>query len=192
MVDCPAPYMGTEQPAAPPDPDLPLQGPFGSGVSGPMFGKCPVGTSAPFQRFIVGCTVREAFVQNPSFSLRRLRCAPMHHGLLHSPRGTGMQWGSQEFAMMHTLAHKLVHSFSHGHGHLFWNFRTELERRWSFLEAWRAGWLPRNISDAAHPAVAKVRSHRANAFVHTPRPCPSSLATGCALALADMSFHASE
>ena len=43
MVPCPPPYMGAEQPHAPPDPDEPLQGPYGTGVSGPMFGQCPVG-----------------------------------------------------------------------------------------------------------------------------------------------------
>eukprot|EP00965_Chrysotila_dentata_P136137 4501020-Pleurochrysis_carterae.AAC.1 len=43
MQPCAKPYMGAEQPGAPPDPEEPLQGPYGTGVSGPQFGFCPVG-----------------------------------------------------------------------------------------------------------------------------------------------------
>jgi glucan 1,3-beta-glucosidase len=42
MFPCAEPYMGYEQPGTPPDPEQPLQGPFGTGVSGPQFGECPV------------------------------------------------------------------------------------------------------------------------------------------------------
>ena len=42
-VECPEPYMGPEQPGAPPDPTKPLQGPYGTGISGPSFGLCPIG-----------------------------------------------------------------------------------------------------------------------------------------------------
>ncbi|CAM9648474.1 unnamed protein product, partial [Choristocarpus tenellus] len=41
-VRCPLPYMGPEQPGAPPNPRNPPLGPFGTGVSGPSFGMCPV------------------------------------------------------------------------------------------------------------------------------------------------------
>ncbi len=34
-------------------------------------------------------------------------------------------------------------------GWFFWNFRTEYEPHWDFLEAWRRGWFPRNVSDVA-------------------------------------------
>ena len=40
-------------------------------------------------------------------------------------------------------------------GWFFWNFRTEFEPHWDFLEAWRRGWLPRNVSDFA--AFDKLR-----------------------------------
>ena len=43
MLPCAAPYMGDQQPGAPPDKNMPLQGPYGTGVSGPQFGDCPVG-----------------------------------------------------------------------------------------------------------------------------------------------------
>ena len=39
---CAAPYMGYDQPGCPPAKDQPLQGPYGTGVSGPQFGMCPV------------------------------------------------------------------------------------------------------------------------------------------------------
>ncbi|EOD13056.1 hypothetical protein EMIHUDRAFT_445914 [Emiliania huxleyi CCMP1516] len=106
MVPCPEPYMG-EQPGAPPDAEAPLQGPYGTGVSGPMFGKCPV----------------------------------------------GMPWGTQENETMSRLANRYFKSFSAGHGWFFWNFRTELEPRWSYLEAWRLGWFQKNVSDYTSDAV---------------------------------------
>lgn len=33
------------------------------------------------------------------------------------------------------------------------NFRTELEPRWSYLEAWRLGWFQKNVSDYTSDAV---------------------------------------
>ena len=33
--------MGTDQPGTPVDPAKPLQGPYGTGMSGPIFGLCP-------------------------------------------------------------------------------------------------------------------------------------------------------
>ena len=41
-VQCPPPYMGNEQPGAPPDPTKPIQQPYGTGISSPSFGLCPV------------------------------------------------------------------------------------------------------------------------------------------------------
>ena len=43
MKPCADPYMGWGQPGCPPDATMPLQGPFGTGVSGPEYGLCPVG-----------------------------------------------------------------------------------------------------------------------------------------------------
>ncbi len=42
MWPCAEPYMGYDQPGCPPDKNQPLQGPYGTGVSGPQFGMCPV------------------------------------------------------------------------------------------------------------------------------------------------------
>jgi len=99
-VQCPAPYMGSEQAGAPPNETMPLQGPFGTGVSGPQFGKCP----------------------------------------------TGFEWGGSEDDFMTTLADKLQASYTSGHGWFFWNFRTEIEPRWSFLEAYARGWFRQDVS----------------------------------------------
>jgi hypothetical protein len=45
-----------------------------------------------------------------------------------------MPWGTQEDSIMRILAHKYFRSFSVGHGHFMWNFRTEIEDRWSYLQ----------------------------------------------------------
>jgi len=104
MFPCAAPYMNTDdfdQPGAPPSKELPLQGPYGTGVSGPQFGECPVGVA----------------------------------------------WGAKEDEYMKSLTMKHLSSFNSGHGWFFWNFRTELEPRWSFDTAWYKGWFPGNVSD---------------------------------------------
>jgi hypothetical protein len=62
----------------------------------------------------------------------------------------GMPWGTQETSIMRILAHKYLRSFSLGHGHFMWNFRTELEDRWSYLQVGRGqkGVVMRNGSGA--------------------------------------------
>ena len=48
MVDCPKPYMGPDQPGAPPDPKENLQDPFGSGgESFVRYGLCPIDQKNP-------------------------------------------------------------------------------------------------------------------------------------------------
>ena len=42
LVKCPEPYMGYDQPGAPPDPTKGIQGPFGTGLSTPQYGMCPI------------------------------------------------------------------------------------------------------------------------------------------------------
>lgn len=37
-IPCTDPYMGTDQPGTPLDPSKPIQGPYGTGMSGPIFG----------------------------------------------------------------------------------------------------------------------------------------------------------
>ncbi|KAL1507112.1 hypothetical protein AB1Y20_007968 [Prymnesium parvum] len=113
MMPCPAPYMGWSQPGCPPDASLPLQGPFGTGVSGPENGKCPI----------------------------------------------GVQWGDSEQSAMTALASKQIHSFNQGHGWMFWNFRTELEDRWSYLASCARKWFPANVSSIEDETADACLSH---------------------------------
>ena len=107
MGEC---YLGDEHTGVPLDAAEGLRGPFGSGISGPMFGRCP--------------------------------------------REMAMDVHEDEY--MTTLAHKQVSAFNRGHGWFFWNFRTEFEPHWDFLEAYRRGWFPRNVSDVAALEALKV------------------------------------
>ncbi|CAM9611016.1 unnamed protein product [Chrysoparadoxa australica] len=56
----------------------------------------------------------------------------------------GAPWRDED-VFMKALAHTKLHAFEHGHGHLFWNWRTELEERWDYLEATDRGWFPQNV-----------------------------------------------
>ena len=47
LVPCAEPYMGREQPGAPPPRWFNQRGPFGTGVSTPAFGMCPIDKSWP-------------------------------------------------------------------------------------------------------------------------------------------------
>jgi glucan 1,3-beta-glucosidase len=52
MVDCPvhSTYLGRGFPGTPLDVTKPIQGPYGTGQSGPAFGKCPVTSSTAFEQ----------------------------------------------------------------------------------------------------------------------------------------------
>jgi hypothetical protein len=46
-------------------------------------------------------------------------------------------------AAMKKIAMAMLNAYdSASHGHFFWNFRTELEDRWSYAGATEKGWLP--------------------------------------------------
>ena len=116
-VECPEPYMGPEQPGAPPDPTKPLQGPYGTGISGPSFGLCPIG--------------RDWIKEEHTDGLNWMR-APAD-----APDATD---ATDE--VIGSLAKKKMQSFALvAHGFYFWNFKTEFEPNWSFMEALARGWL---------------------------------------------------
>ena len=128
FVPCPDPYMGDEQPGAPPDPTKPIQQPYGTGISSPSFGLCPV--DIDWFELQSGKVVQNGIVAR--------------------------QFGEQEIiteensevatdAVMKSLAHKKLQAFDVGHGWYFWNFKTELEAQWSYLEATNRGWFPDNL-----------------------------------------------
>ena len=125
-IPCSAPYMGEDQPGAPVDPGKPAQGPFGTGMSGPIFGLCPVG--------------RDWLVESSRNSGKDWMKAPPT-----APHGRD---ASDE--VMRNLAQKKINSFSgFGHGFYFWNFRTDIdEPHWSYMAALKKGWIPSgNLND---------------------------------------------
>ncbi len=125
-VPCSDPYMGFDQPGTPVDPGKPAQGPFGTGMSGPIFGLCPVG--------------RDWLVESKRDSGTDWMRAP--------PTAPSGRDASDD--VMRNLALKTINSFSgYGHGFYFWNFRTDVdEPHWSYMSALKKGWIPNgNLKD---------------------------------------------
>mmetsp|Transcript_1390 Transcript_1390/g.3205 ORF Transcript_1390/g.3205 Transcript_1390/m.3205 type:complete len:726 (-) Transcript_1390:311-2488(-) len=126
-IPCAAPYMGEDyQPGAPVDPTKPMQGPYGTGMSGPSFGLCPVGRD----------WIKES---NPLTGRDWVESPP------RAPRG----YDDTDNVMM-LLAYKKISAYSGvGHGFYFWNFRTDLnEPHWSYMLAVERGWMPQgNFND---------------------------------------------
>eukprot|EP00580_Thalassiosira_gravida_P018958 CAMPEP_0201662612 /NCGR_PEP_ID=MMETSP0494-20130426/4662_1 /ASSEMBLY_ACC=CAM_ASM_000839 /TAXON_ID=420259 /ORGANISM="Thalassiosira gravida, Strain GMp14c1" /LENGTH=715 /DNA_ID=CAMNT_0048141031 /DNA_START=301 /DNA_END=2448 /DNA_ORIENTATION=+ len=125
---CSDPYMGDEQPGAPVDIGKGIQGPYGTGMSGPSFGLCPVDRDWMTERYNRG-EGGMSWVSAPP----------------EAPRGRD---GTDE--VMKLLALKKISAFSGiGHGYYFWNFRTELySPQWSYLLALEREWIPKgNLND---------------------------------------------
>eukprot|EP00536_Pseudo-nitzschia_multiseries_P002184 jgi/Psemu1/251407/estExt_Genewise1Plus.C_290041 len=120
-IPCSDPYMGEGyQPGAPIDPTKPMQGPYGTGMSGPSFGMCPVGRDWIKEKNPL--TGRDWVTAPPK--------APLHYDDTDN--------------VMTLLAYKKISAYSGvGHGFYFWNFRTDLdEPHWSYLLALEKGWIP--------------------------------------------------
>jgi glucan 1,3-beta-glucosidase len=127
-VPCSDPYMGLEQPGTPVDPSKALQGPYGTGMSGPIYGFCPVGRD----------WLKESS-GNPQTG----------HDWVKAPPEAPRHLDDSNNVMTH-LAYKKINAFSGvGHGFYFWNFRTDLyEPYWSYMLALERGWIPRgNLND---------------------------------------------
>jgi hypothetical protein len=121
--------MGNGQPGAPVDPTKPMQGPYGTGMSGPSFGFCPV--DRDWTKESSG---------NPQTGRDWVRAPPK------APK----HLDDTDNVMSH-LANKKINAFSGiGHGFYFWNFRTDLEDpQWSYMLALERGWIPKgNLNDA--------------------------------------------
>lgn len=118
----------------PVDPGKPAQGPYGTGMSTPIFGLCPVG--------------RDWLKESKQDSGKDWMKAPPE-----APHGRD---ATDE--VMTNLAHKKINAFSGiGHGFYFWNFRTDLyEPHWSYMLALERGWIPKgdlngeDIANACH------------------------------------------
>ena len=105
--------MGTDQPGTPVDPAKPMQGPYGTGMSGPIFGLCPGSRDWLKQRN-----------GNPLTGKDWIRAPPNAPPQLDDTDD-----------VMKRLAAKKIEAFSGiGHGFFFWNFRTDLyEPQWSYM-----------------------------------------------------------
>jgi len=96
---CSPPYMGEEQPGTPVDASKALQGPYGTGMSGPIFGLCP--TSRDWLKESSG---------NPRTGKDWVTAPP------EAPRGK-----DDTDDVMMRLAEKKINAFSGiGHGFYFW------------------------------------------------------------------------
>jgi len=128
FVPCPDPYMGAEQPGAPPSRVKGLQGPFGTGVSGPLYGLCPKSRDWPKNALSGGEGPSD--VQNPP--LKDARDLYAYVPPTEDDTDT----------VMATLAAKKLVAFAiEARGNFFWNFRTEFEDQWSYLRAAERNWF---------------------------------------------------
>lgn len=125
-IPCADPYMGFDQPGTPVDPGKPAQGPYGTGMSTPIFGLCPVGRD----------WYKESRKDSGTDWMKAPPEAPPNHDATDE--------------VMTNLARKKISAFSGiGHGFYFWNFRTDLyEPHWSYMLALERGWIPKgNLND---------------------------------------------
>lgn len=133
-VPCPDPYMGADQEGAPPSAVKGLQGPFGTGVSGPLYGLCPKSRDWPRHSISDDTGVESA----PIPQVRDLyACTPPED--------------DDTDIVMATLAAKKLSAFAiEAHGSFFWNFRTEFDDQWSYLRAVERNWM---LKDAAAVSI---------------------------------------
>jgi len=150
MIDCPASYLphnsidveySPEQglpedqtiPGIPLDATAPLQGPYGTGTSGPSFGQCPVTN----HEFLIGLERRQD-TQQSSGTTKRV-------GMFNSPEYKGMSDAEIGERFTAELALKKLNGWSTGHGWYFWNFKNEMDPTWDFIKAVEYGWIPKDV-----------------------------------------------
>ncbi|CAH0521566.1 unnamed protein product [Peronospora belbahrii] len=75
MVDCPvySTYLGKDFPGTPLDTTKPIQGPYGTGQSGPAFGKCPVTSDTAFGQ-------KDDIEFSRNLNLKKLNAFTLGHG----------------------------------------------------------------------------------------------------------------
>ena len=120
-VPCGESYLNSDdyqQPGTPIDPSKPIQGPYGTGMSGPVWGLCPVG--------------RDWLKETGDSS-----------DFIHTPAEAPERRDDTD-TVMANLALKKINAFSGiGHGFYFWNWKTDLdEPHWSYTAALERGWIP--------------------------------------------------
>ena len=120
-VPCGESYLNSDdyqQPGTPIDPSKPIQGPYGTGMSGPVWGLCPVG--------------RDWLKETGDSS-----------DFIHTPAEAPERRDDTD-TVVANLALKKINAFSGiGHGFYFWNWKTDLdEPHWSYTAALERGWIP--------------------------------------------------
>lgn len=130
-IPCSESYLNGDdyqQPGTPLEVGKGLQGPYGTGISGPAYGLCPVDRDWYTPRYNEG-EDGMMWITSPPEALKG-------------------RDGTDE--VMSLLAIKKISAFSGiGHGFYFWNFRTDLyEPHWSYMLALERGWIPKgNLND---------------------------------------------
>lgn len=131
-----------------------MQGPYGTGMSGPSFGLCPVDRDWMTERYNRGEGGMSWVADSPE-----------------APRGRD---GTDE--VMTHLAAKKISAFSGiGHGFYFWNFRTDLNNpQWSYMLALERGWIPKgNLNDESITKACE-REDSGAFLCHANRDAPES------------------
>jgi len=150
---CPESYLGHEQPGVPLDPFKPIQGPYGTGMSGPSFALCP-GTRDWLKESSGNPLTGRDGIRAPPNAPKHLDDTDdvMRHlayKKLDAFAGIGhgfCEWNTIGFVLCRrqyigttrlTAACLLFSILSD-----FWNFRSE-DPQWSYLTALERGWIPR-------------------------------------------------
>lgn len=130
-VTCADPYMGHEQPGAPPSRVTGAQGPYGTGMSGPIWGFCPKSRDWP---------------KTSKFDDEDLGLPPVSD--VQDLYSYVPPEEDDTDVVMTTLAAKKLSAFAtEAYGFYFWNFRSEFEDQWSYLRAVERNWIPADLTD---------------------------------------------
>lgn len=152
MIDCPASYLPHNSlavdlspeeglpkdqiiPGLPLDATQPLQGPYGTGTSGPSFGQCPVTN----HEFLIHLERRQ------EAQMKNLTGTSINGGFANKFKGLSVEELENQFTAELTL--KKLNGWSTGHGWYFWNFKNEMDAKWDFIRAVENGWIPMNVMD---------------------------------------------
>lgn len=129
-----------------------MKGPYGTGMSGPSFGLCPVDRDWMTERYNRGESGMSWMSAPPEAPRGRDDTDQVMTKLalkkISAFSGIGECLNTRNLLTcisMHTKSAMFTNdSFSLGHGYYFWNFRTDLYNpQWSYMLALERGWIPR-------------------------------------------------
>ena len=79
----------------------------------------------------------------------------------------GRRWRT-ETLFMKALGRAKMHAFDSGHGFYFWNFKTELEDRWDYMQSTEKGYFPERVDKLEHDPRIIHACDRWSGFVAPP------------------------